>query len=104
MEGRGHHISLPHQHGIIISLGQYFYARSNFLDARSANENHLQRFAAQSRGSFDDDGIDLAAVGVTANRHVDRIQAGLMRILHFSGQHNRPGARAECWLAVDEVG
>src|ERR1039457_462624 len=102
MESCRHHSSLPHQHGIVAAFCQDFYSLADPLDPRRANEDHLQRIAAERGGGFDDGGIDLASVGVAANRYVDGIQSRLMRVLDFLGQHDRPGASAERRLAVHE--
>src|ERR1017187_4906674 len=103
MEGRRHHTSLPHQHGIVAAFRQDFYSLANSFDARCANEHHLQKIAAQSAGGLDDGGIDLAAIGVAADRNVNRIEAGLMRVLDFLGQHDRAGAGPEGRRGVHKV-
>src|ERR1035438_7888293 len=103
MEGRRHHTSLPHQHGIVAAFRQDFPSLANSLDPRRANEDHLQRIAAERTGSFDDGGIDLAAIGVAADCNVNRIEAGLMRVLDFLGQHDRAGTGPECRLAMDKI-
>src|SRR5450759_4856800 len=103
MESRCHHTSLPHQHGISAALRQDFYALANPFDARRANKYHLQRFAAERGGGFDNGGIDLASVSVAADRNVNRIQALLLRVLDLFGQHDRSGASAERGLAVHEI-
>src|SRR5450759_2739635 len=102
MESRGHHTSLPHQHGISAALRQDFYALANPFDARRANKYHLQRFDAERGGGFDDGGIDLASVSVAADRNVNRIEALLMRVLDLFGQHDRSGAGAESRLGLHE--
>src|ERR1019366_4039727 len=103
MESCCHDTSLPHQHGISAVFRQDFYALTHALDPRRANKDHLQRFAAERAGGFDDGGIDLASVSVAADRNVDRIEALLMRVLDLFGQHDRSGAGAERGLAVHEI-
>src|ERR1017187_9601806 len=100
MEGRRHHTSLPHQHGIVAAFRQDFYSLADPLDPRRANEDHLQRIAPERGGGFDDGGIDLASVGVAADRNVNRIEALLMRVLVLFGQHDRSGAGAESRLGM----
>src|SRR5664280_731653 len=102
MESCCHDTSLPHQHGISAALRQDLDALANSFNPRRANEDHLKRLAAERGGGFDDGGIDLAAVGVAADRNVNCIEAWLMRVLDLFGQHDRPGASAERRLAVHE--
>src|SRR5271157_5461759 len=103
VEGRGHHASLSHQDRIVIALRQNFNPFTDAFNARRANEDHLQRIAAQRAGSLDNAGVDLAPIRVAADCDIDRIETRLIRILHLFGQHDRARASAEGRLAVHEL-
>src|SRR5580704_7575247 len=103
MKSCGHDTSLPHQHRISVAFGQGFDAFSDLLDARGADKNHLQRLFAQGGDSFEDGGVDLAAVSVALHGHVDGVQSLLVGVGNVLGQKDRASAGAECWLGVDEL-
>src|ERR1017187_5851020 len=102
MEGRRHHTSLSHQDRIVTPLGKNFDTVANALDARCADEDHLQRSVAESADGFENGGINLPSVGVAADCDVERVQARLMRILYLLRQQNRASASSERGLAMDE--
>ena len=79
MERCRHHIALPHQDRIAAARGKNLDASADVLDARRADEDHLQWLGAERARRLDDGGIDLPAVGVAANGDVERIQAELMQ-------------------------
>ncbi len=103
MESRGHHASLPHQHWFVAAPGQHLDTFADALDAWRADEDHLQRLAAKRACRFYNRGIDLPAISVAADGHVDGIQSRLMRILHLPRQQDGAGAGAEGWLNVHEI-
>src|ERR1039458_5732283 len=100
MESRCHDTSLSHQYGIVAVFRQDFYALANTFDPRRANEHHLQRITAERTSGFDNGGIDLAAVGVAANRNIESVQAGLVRVLHLLRQQYGARTSAERRLTV----
>ncbi len=103
MERRRHDLSFAHQHGITIALRQHFNPVTDVLDSWSTNEDHLQRITAELSYSLDDAGIDLSSIGVAPDRHVDSIQAGLMRVFDLLGQQDRTGARPKRRLVMNEI-
>src|SRR5208337_858122 len=96
-----HHTSLSHQDRVVAAPRENFHVRANPLDARCANEYHLQRPSTESTGGLDDAGVNLSSVGVAADGDVERVQARLMWILDLPGQHDGSRAGAERWLTVD---
>ena len=66
-----HDDSLPHQHRISVAFAEDFDAFTDLLDVQSANEDHLQRIVAEFGFSFEDGGVDLAAVGVALDGDVE---------------------------------
>jgi hypothetical protein len=103
MKGSSHNTSFPHQHRITVSLSKDFDSVADLLNARGANENHLQRLVAEFRVCFQDGGVDLTAVGVALDGHVEGIQAGLVWIRDVFRKQNGSGAGAERRLGVDEI-
>jgi len=100
MKGSSHDRALPHQHRRTIALGQYLNARAGGDDARSANENHLQRSAGQRGLRGQDGGVDLAAVGIALDDCIQHSQGALRWIENLARQQNRSGAGAEDRLAA----
>src|SRR2546421_95578 len=83
MKCGSHDSSLPDGDGIAALGGHYFDLRSNALNFRRANKNHLQRRISQfavANGT-----VDLAAIGVASDADVESAQPRLLRILHFVG-------------------
>ena len=102
MERRRHQFSLTDEHGKCIAAGQYFNFRTCFDDARSTNENHLQRFAGKGRGRDENGGVDLAPVGVAFDDDVECSEAALGGVADVAGKQDGSGAGAEGGFGVGE--
>src|SRR5437762_14213361 len=83
MEGCGHDLSLAHGDGIFIFAlgGDDFYVLPYALDFWCADENHLGGRTGEDACA--DGAVDLASIGVAANRDVERAKADLLGIVDF---------------------
>ena len=72
MECGGHHVAFLHQRWLAGEFGQDFDAFPDALENWGADENHFQRFIVESGFAGDDVAVDLAAVAVAQDGHVDR--------------------------------
>ncbi len=62
-----------------------------------ANENHFERLVVQSCFAGDDVAVDLAAVAVAKDGHVEEAEGILFRIFYVGGEQDCAGAGAENW-------
>ena len=60
-----------------------------------ANENHFERLVVQSGFAGDDVAVDLAAVAVAQDGHVEQAERILFRIFYVGGEQDCAGAGAE---------
>src|SRR5271170_2173743 len=102
MEGCGHQLSLPYQHGEALAVGEHFNIRANFDDAWRAYVDHLQRAAEQGSLLSEDRAIDLAAVGIALDRGIEDAEAGLGWMDNFFRQQNAASAGAKSGISLDE--
>ena len=75
MEGGGQDAALANQRGEAVALGEDLDAGTVLDDARSADEDHLQRAAGEAVCGGDDGRVDLAAVGVALDDCIEQPQA-----------------------------
>src|ERR1017187_3831356 len=101
MESRRQRLALAHQHRVLAFRRDHVHAVAYAFDLRSADEYHLDRLIEKS--AFADRAVDLAPVGITAYRDVERAQASLFRILDRCRQQDASRARAKGWLRADEL-
>src|ERR1017187_841481 len=105
-EGGGHGSSLADGYRVGAFGGNNFHAFSDVLNLGGADENHFHGRGAElvlDKSAFADGTVDLASVGVAADADVERAEAFLLGILHFSCQEDCAGACAEGGLGFYEV-
>ena len=95
MECGGHHVAFLHQRWLAGEFGQDFDAFPDALENWGADENHFQRFIVESCFAGDDVAVDLAAVAVAQDGHVEQAERILRGIFHVGGEEDRAGARAK---------
>src|SRR5216684_371961 len=83
VERGGESLSLADKHRVFAFCRDHFDSRTHAFDLGRANEYHFDGIVKEP--PFADGAIDLAAVGITAHRDVERAQASLLRILYFGG-------------------
>src|SRR5450432_1766832 len=106
MKGGGHGSSLPDGYWIGALGGDDFYAFAEVGDFGGADEDHFERgvgVAVAGEYSFADGAVDLAAVGVADDAHVDGAEAGLRGVFYFGGEEDGSGTGTEGGLGVDEL-
>src|SRR2546430_1789092 len=103
MERRGHGLALAHQYGDFVTAFRrdHFHALAYAFNLRSADEYHFNGLAKKS--AFADGAVDLASVSVAAHGDIERPQAGLLRILYFSGQQDASRAGSKRRLRAHEI-
>ena len=101
-------VALFHKDRISMILGEHLYSGPRAPDDGGADEDGfniaragaLLKLLARLDGS--DPAIDLAAVSVAFDRHVDHAEAFLRGVLHIGSEQNGPGAGAEDGLLPRE--
>lgn len=86
MKSCGHGASLADGDGVIAFGGDDVYALAEMGDFGGADEDHLEWGVGVAVGrefSFADGAVDLAAVGIADDTHVDGAEAGLGGIFDF---------------------
>jgi len=100
MEGGGHDVAFLHQRRLVGEFGEDFDTFADALENWTADENHFERFVVQSCFTGDDVAVDLAAVAVAQDGHVEEAERSLLRIFYFGGQEDCASAGAENWTVV----
>ena len=77
MEGGGQDAALAYQRGEAVAPSDHFDARAGGDDARSADEDHLQRAAGEGGCGGHDGRVDLAAIGVALDGGVEPAEGAL---------------------------
>jgi hypothetical protein len=100
--------ALFHKYRISMILGEHLYSGSRAPDDGGADENglHIARSGAllKLRAGLDggDAAVDLAAVGIAFDGHIDKAKAFLRGVLHVGSEQNGPGTGAEDGLLLRE--
>ena len=92
MEGGGHDVAFLHEGGLVGVFGEDFDTFADTLENWGANENHFERFVVQSCFAGDDVAVNLAAVAVAKNCHVEQAERILLRIFYVGGEEDGAGA------------
>ncbi len=100
MECGGHHVAFLHQRWLAGEFGEDFDAFTDALENWGADENHFERFVVESGFAGDDVAVDLAAVAVAQDGHVEQAERILLRIFYVGGEEDCAGAGAENWAIV----
>src|SRR5579871_4469813 len=95
MEGRRHDVAFLHQRRLVGEFGEDFDTLANALENRSADENHFEWFVVESCFAGHDIAVDLAAVAVAEDRHIEQAERILLWIFHVGGEEDCAGAGAE---------
>ena len=95
MERGGHDVALLHERGLVGEFGEDIDAFADALEDGSADKNHLERFVVQSGFAGDDVAVDLAAVAVAEDSHVEQAERILLWIFYVGSEQDRAGAGAE---------
>ncbi len=103
MKGGRQNPALPHQYRIAFAKGQNLHARSGLNDARSANEDHLQRSARQRGFRGQNSRVNLPPISVALHYRIQNAQAALRRVANLPRQQNGPGAGAKDRFASAEL-
>ncbi len=82
MECGGHHVALLDKCGLAGVFGEDFDAFADALENRGADENHFERFVVESGLAGDDVAVDLAAVAVAQDGHIEEAEGILFRIFY----------------------
>ncbi len=102
-------ITLFHKDRISMILGEHLYSGTRAPDDGGADENGLNiaragallKLLAGLNGG--DPAIDLTAVGIAFDGHIDDAEAFLRGVLHVGGEQNGAGAGAEDGLFLREA-
>src|SRR5271166_1627609 len=101
MERRGQRFALADQNRIFAFGCDHFDACAYAFDFGSADEYHF--YGLVEKSSLTDRAVDLASVGVAADRDVERTKAGLFRIFNLGGEQDASGAGSKSWLRLHEI-
>src|ERR1700691_1832992 len=101
MERRRHNSSLPHGDRIVAVGSNDFNPRTDPLNLRRTNEDHLNRRAGEL--SLPDRALKLTSISITPDADVKHAETFLFRILDFLGQKDRARTGAESRLHPDEL-
>lgn len=102
VEGGGKEVAFADEDGVGVASGEGFDFLSSAGDTGGADEDHLERAAGELGIDLEDGGVDLTAVGVALNRHIE----GSEGLLHWVGdvlcEEDDSGAGSEGRGGLDE--
>jgi len=101
VECGGEDVAGADEGGEAVAGGEGFDGGAGAGDARSADEDHLQRRAGERSGRGEDGGVDLAAVGVALDGDVERGERALGGGFDARGEQDGTGAGAEGGRGAD---
>ncbi len=102
MEGCGKQVGLADKDWMVLAGGENLNIRSYTVDARGADEDHLERTSGKCGWLDEDRGVVLSAVGVALDGDVKGCEGLLRGARHMVREEDASGAGAEGGSLADK--